>query len=105
MELSPSSEAANCTATQEIPSLGLPSCLLPSGFPTNILYAFIFSPIHSTFPAHLCSTRYFVSCMSSIPLSKRINSKPLTQSVPQYLRTGEHLDDRKTDRENPILLL
>jgi hypothetical protein len=26
--------------------LQLPSGLLPSGFPTNILYAFLFSPIH-----------------------------------------------------------
>jgi hypothetical protein len=29
--------------------LCLPSGLLPSGFPTNILYAFLFSPIHTTF--------------------------------------------------------
>jgi hypothetical protein len=32
---------------------GLPSGLLPSGFPTNILYAFLFPHIHDTFPAHL----------------------------------------------------
>jgi hypothetical protein len=88
MELGPSSEAASCAATQELPSIlwnpkvhyrvhkstrlvpilsqidpvqttlsyltsililsthlrfGLPSGLFPSGFPTNILYAF-FSP-------------------------------------------------------------
>jgi hypothetical protein len=90
--LSPSWEAANCAATQELPSilketqrfitvftialhwslswarsiqsipshyislrsglivsthlrLGLPSCILPSGFPTNIQYAFLFFPI------------------------------------------------------------
>jgi hypothetical protein len=33
--------------------LGLPSDLLPSGFPTNNLCAFVFSPIRATFPAHL----------------------------------------------------
>jgi hypothetical protein len=33
--------------------LGLPSGLFPSGFPTNILYAFLVSPIRATYPAYL----------------------------------------------------
>jgi hypothetical protein len=33
--------------------LGLPSGLFPSGFPTNILYAFSFFPIRTTCSAHL----------------------------------------------------
>jgi hypothetical protein len=98
MELSPSWEAANCAATQELPAfygtwrfitvftrphhwslswarsiqsipdhlislrsililsthlhLGRHSGLFPSGFPTNILYAFLFSHIRATCPSH-----------------------------------------------------
>jgi hypothetical protein len=33
--------------------LGLPNCLFPSGFSTIILYAFLISPVHATFPAYL----------------------------------------------------
>jgi hypothetical protein len=33
--------------------LGLPSGQFPSGFPTNNLYAFLFSLIRATFPVHL----------------------------------------------------
>jgi hypothetical protein len=98
MELSPSWEAANCAATQELPTilwtpkvhfrvhkspplvpilrwispvysipyylrsilmffthlcLGLRNGLFPSGFPTNILYAFLLSFIHATCPDDL----------------------------------------------------
>jgi hypothetical protein len=33
--------------------LGLPSDLFPSGFSTDNLYAFLFSPLRATCPAHL----------------------------------------------------
>jgi hypothetical protein len=33
--------------------LGFPSGLFPSGFPTDNLHTFLFSPIRATFPAHL----------------------------------------------------
>jgi hypothetical protein len=33
--------------------LGLPSGFYHSGFPINILQAFLFYPIHATCPAHL----------------------------------------------------
>jgi hypothetical protein len=36
--------------------LRLPSGLFPSGFPTDILYAFFFAPIRATCPVHMADT-------------------------------------------------
>jgi hypothetical protein len=42
--------------------LGLSSGLFPSGFPTNILYAFLFYPIRAT-----CPTNFILLDLSSSP--------------------------------------
>jgi hypothetical protein len=40
--------------------LGLPSGLFPSGFPTNNLYTFLFSPIRATCPTHLIFLHFII---------------------------------------------
>jgi hypothetical protein len=40
--------------------LVLPSGLFPSGFPTNNLYTFLFSPILATRPAHLILLAFLI---------------------------------------------
>jgi hypothetical protein len=40
--------------------LGLPSCLFHSGFPTDNLYIFLFSPIRVTCPANLILLNFII---------------------------------------------
>jgi hypothetical protein len=49
--------------------LGLPSGLLPSGFPTNTLLSFVFSQIRATCPVHLI----FLDSIVLIILEKSIS--------------------------------
>jgi hypothetical protein len=55
--------------------LGLPSRLFPSGFPTNILYAFLFSYILARRPTHLILLQAYVFKAYIISLNRLRNGK------------------------------
>jgi hypothetical protein len=52
--------------------LGLPSCLLLSGFPTNILHAFLFSPIRATGSGHLTLPDLIIQLSQRVQVMKTL---------------------------------
>ncbi|PNF19236.1 hypothetical protein B7P43_G08216 [Cryptotermes secundus] len=74
--------------------LGLRSGLFSSGFPTNILYAFLFSPITATCPTHLILLNLSISNIllntlfsNTLSLCSSLNSRD--QVSHPYRTTGK----------------
>jgi len=81
--------------------LGLPHGLFPSDFPTKILYAFLISPVRSTFPTNLLRTNW-----NTVPhnvLKLRKTTKDLSQgTATQGLHRNDHC---KTSDYVPSMIL
>ena len=69
-------------------SLGLPSGLLPSGFPSKILYTTLFSPIRSTFPAHRYRIHNYLLIYSMVQnLLEKLIGLQLVKNFPAFYGT------------------
>ena len=53
--------------------LGLPSGLLPSGFPTKTLYTLLSSPIRATCPANLILLHFITRTIATCPTNLNLN--------------------------------
>ena len=69
-------------------SLGLPSGLLPSGFPSKILYTTLFSPIRSTCPAHRYRIHNYLLIYSMVQnLLEKLIGLQLVKNFPAFYGT------------------
>jgi hypothetical protein len=75
--------------------LGLPSGLFPSGFPTNNLYTFLFSPIRATCPAHLILLDVHLRRVAFCHSVLHDGDSSRSTSLPSTVYTGLNSDIRQ----------
>jgi hypothetical protein len=76
--------------------LGLPSGLFPSGFATNILYGFLFSPIRATYLAHLIRLDLIILIISELLIrnNSTVSRSKRHQKIAQSRKVGERTTNR-----------